>query len=84
MIDGMPVLLTVCLSLVAGLLAVIRGTSPKHKGWIRVGYSPGLFGFNAKAAKQDFQRNGRALVREGYQKVRYTRYHIPHQGDDEK
>jgi hypothetical protein len=63
---------TVCLSLIVGLLAITRGTSSKHKKWIRVGRSLGPFGLDAKAAKQDFQLNGRALVREGYRKVRHT------------
>ena len=65
---------TVCLSLFSlfvGLFVLRRGAPSARKQWIRVGRSLGPFGLNKKAAKQDFQRNGRALVREGYQKVRY-------------
>lgn len=61
----------VCLSLFIGLFVLRRGAPSTRKRWIRVGRSLGPFGLNTKAAKQDFQRNGRALVREGYQKVRY-------------
>ncbi|KAH8660625.1 cytochrome P450 [Xylariales sp. PMI_506] len=66
----MSIIFTVCLSLLVGLLAILRSNSPKHKKWIRVGHSPGLLGLNSKIAKEDFQRKGRALIREGYQKNR--------------
>jgi hypothetical protein len=72
----MSVALTVGLSLIAGLLAIMRSTSPKHKKWIRVGHSPGLLGLNIKIAKEEFRRKGRTLVREGYNKVRHRKYRI--------
>lgn len=53
--------------LVAVLLTVGRSAaSGRRRAWIRVGRAPGLFGRNKKAAVQDFQQHGRALVRHGY------------------
>ncbi|RDL36339.1 uncharacterized protein BP5553_05691 [Venustampulla echinocandica] len=60
--------LAVSVLLAAGLLAVMRGITSKRKAWIRVGRSPGPFGVNRRAASQEFQLNGRALVRDGYRK----------------
>ncbi|KAH6649112.1 cytochrome P450 [Truncatella angustata] len=57
---------TLCVLLVAALLAAIRGIVSRRKSWIRVGRSPGLFGLNKKAAAQDFRQKGRAMVRAGY------------------
>ncbi|KAK6853648.1 cytochrome P450 monooxygenase SirB-like [Apiospora arundinis] len=52
--------------LVAVLWTLGRSAASGRREWIRVGLAPGLFGRNKKAAVQDFQQNGRALVRDGY------------------
>lgn len=64
---------TLCIILVVGLLAVTRSFAAKGKPWIRVGRSPGPLGLNSIAARMDFFKQGRAIVRGGYNKVlKYT------------
>jgi len=58
---------------IATLWSMTRAILPKRKSWIRVGRSPGPFGINRRAAAKYAQQHGtRALVREGYRKVRCT------------
>lgn len=62
--------------LVAGLVAVKRAFASKGKPWIRVGRSPGPLRLNSIAARMDFFKRGRAIVREGYKKVRRHIYQV--------